>query len=284
VSRVARRNRKNKSKSKIRKFDICGFEGGKLTMRSHKAEAHPSATPPPARKVQDNVAVRPSLADQLRQVSMLPAKPSAAPLSQSAPQKLIANSAIMSSAPRGETIVRKESIASGLIKPVPKPLFSQPATPHAPTQSPPKLTVWPAPSTQFFICPLCHCRLLKTRLKKHLNKAHSRAPKVSRAACNAKPVYIVISKEEKERALLAKAQAKLARSNPNSQRYPVSKNSANQTKEQDIRPTVKFVSDLPSWQRQDEMDANRGMGHFARDNGRFGSHALHDRFDDESAP
>jgi hypothetical protein len=144
--------------------------------------------------------------------------------------------------------------------------------------------VWPAPSTQFFICPLCHCRLLKTRLKKHLNKAHSRAPKVSRAACNAKPVYIVISKEEKERALLAKAQAKLARSNPNSQRYPVSKNSANQTKEQDIRPTVKFVSDLPSWQRQDEMDANRGMGHFARDNGRFGSHALHDRFDDESAP
>jgi hypothetical protein len=34
----------------------------------------------------------------------------------------------------------------------------------------------------------------------------------------------------------------------------------------------------------DPMDANRGMGAFARENGRFGSHALHDRFDDESMP
>jgi hypothetical protein len=34
----------------------------------------------------------------------------------------------------------------------------------------------------------------------------------------------------------------------------------------------------------DYMDANRGMGFFARENGRYGSHPLHDRFDDESGP
>lgn len=38
------------------------------------------------------------------------------------------------------------------------------------------------------------------------------------------------------------------------------------------------------WQPHDPLDANRGMGAFARDNGRFGSHALHDRFDDEGMP
>jgi len=280
VSRVASRSRKIKSKSKIRKCNICGFEGGTLTMRSHKAAAHPFAALPTAKIVQGNVTVRPSLADQLRQVSTPPYKPSAAP----PPQKSAANSVIIPSAPRSETIIRQESIAAGLIKPATKPLFSRPAAPSVPAQPPWKLGVRPALPTESCTCPLCHCRLRKTRLNKHLNKAHSRVPKVSRAARNAKPVYIVISKEEKERAQLAKAQAKLARSNPNSLRYPASKNSANQPKEQDIRPAVKFVSDLPSWQRHDEMDANRGMGHFARDNGKFGSHALHDRFDDESAP
>lgn len=282
VSRIAQRIRK--SKSNIRKCNICGFEGGKVTMRSHKAEAHPSTALPPSLKAQDIVAIRPSLAGQLRKVAMPPlAKPGAAPRPQNAPQKFVASSAIVPSAPRSETIIRRESIAAGLIKPATKPLFGRPAPPFAPAHPSRKLGVQPALPAGYCICPLCRCQLQKTRLSKHLNKAHSRVPKVSRTLRNAKPVYIVISKEEKERAQLAKAQAKLARSNPSSLRYP-SKNSASQPEEKSICATVKFVSDLPSWQRQDEMDANRGMGHFARDNGRFGSHALHDRFDDESAP
>lgn len=258
MSRVASRSRKITNKSKIRKCNICGFEGSKLTIRSHKALAHPSAALPTAKIVQGNEAVRPSLADQLRQVSPPPGKTSAAPQ----PQKSPANSVIIPSPPRGETIIRRESIASGFIKPATKPIIGRPALPNAPAQLPPKLTVWAAPSSLYFICPLCQGRVLKTRLNKHLKKAHSRVP----------------------RAQLAKAQTKLARPNPKSPRQAASKNSASHPEEQGIRATVKFVSDLPSWQRHDEMDANRGMGHFARDNGRFGSHALHDRFDDESAP
>jgi len=43
--------------------------------------------------------------------------------------------------------------------------------------------------------------------------------------------------------------------------------------------------DVPAiTQAIDLMDAHRGEGSFARENGRFGSHAIHDRFDDESAP
>jgi hypothetical protein len=31
-------------------------------------------------------------------------------------------------------------------------------------------------------------------------------------------------------------------------------------------------------------DRSRGVGYIARENGRFGSHAMHDGFDDESGP
>jgi hypothetical protein len=41
---------------------------------------------------------------------------------------------------------------------------------------------------------------------------------------------------------------------------------------------------MPQEQVTDRMEPNRGMGFFARENGRFGSHPLHDRFDDESGP
>ena len=34
----------------------------------------------------------------------------------------------------------------------------------------------------------------------------------------------------------------------------------------------------------DPLDATRHMGHFAREGARFGSHPIHDRFDDESGP
>jgi hypothetical protein len=35
---------------------------------------------------------------------------------------------------------------------------------------------------------------------------------------------------------------------------------------------------------EDSQDANRYIGFFARENGRYGSHPLHDRYDDESVP
>jgi hypothetical protein len=44
------------------------------------------------------------------------------------------------------------------------------------------------------------------------------------------------------------------------------------------------IEAMPQQQTIDRMDATRGMGFFARENGRFGSHPIHDGFDDESGP
>lgn len=38
-----------------------------------------------------------------------------------------------------------------------------------------------------------------------------------------------------------------------------------------------------SQQRQDAMDGSRGIGHFARESGRFGSYPTHDDYGDESS-
>lgn len=55
-------------------------------------------------------------------------------------------------------------------------------------------------------------------------------------------------------------------------------------KEIDTSPWMRARNDSRLLQTTDRMDANLGMGFFARENGRYGSHPIHDRFDDDSNP
>src|SRR5690606_29358936 len=41
---------------------------------------------------------------------------------------------------------------------------------------------------------------------------------------------------------------------------------------------------IPDIEHQRQLDATKGYAHFARENGRFGSHPSHDDFGDESRP
>ena len=48
--------------------------------------------------------------------------------------------------------------------------------------------------------------------------------------------------------------------------------------------TSKAPAAVDDLQIIDQREAHRQMGFVVRENGRYGSHPLHDRFDDESEP
>jgi hypothetical protein len=149
--------------------------------------------------------------------------------------------------------LRDKLIAAGIIveRPVKPPSFHP--TPARDREE--------ARRRQTVFCPLCNERLysrddLKEELFIHLEVDHP-----------------FPSKSEKKNKKLKRKQHKQKRDKKFETAVQVTK----------VKDTTEDKSKLV-WQPVDLMDANRGMGAFARENGRFGSHALHDRFDDESTP
>jgi hypothetical protein len=115
----------------------------------------------------------------------------------------------------------------------------------------------PHNSQFYFQCPVCHKdfgvrkkKQAKEKLETHLNEAHPiRVPYIQQAP----------------------------RPKPRTKAFT---SASDEETPQEVRNRSRRYGHQPV----DMLDANRGMGAFARDNGRFGSHALHDRFDDEGKP
>lgn len=101
-------------------------------------------------------------------------------------------------------------------------------------------------SNRSAVCPICRSRMKPTNLKKHLRKVHKHL---------AGPVPFSLSRKSKRSQV---------------------------TQQRDRR--FESSREKNDWQIVDEREAHRQMGFVARENGRYGSHPLHDRFDDESEP
>ncbi len=149
------------------------------------------------------------------------------------------------------TTLREALIASGVIRPA-----AQVGVPNEHLQVSQHSSSEPGrgQTEKTVLCPLCHEELkalghnVKKKLVKHLNSEHP------------------LNRPSLSKAQPSHPRSKLSRSD----HVPESRD----------KGTQESVWQEPT----DMMDANRGMGAFARDNGRFGSHALHDRFDDEGMP
>jgi hypothetical protein len=111
-------------------------------------------------------------------------------------------------------------------------------------------------SRRLVLCPECCCKVLESNLLKHLRRVHS----VGWAAHVAK--------------------------SDSPYPAPPSRSSAPSSKPSTVRTTrseERFATSKRHNEKDDLRDAHRLMGFIARESGRFGSHPLHDRFDDESS-
>jgi hypothetical protein len=103
----------------------------------------------------------------------------------------------------------------------------------------------------FATCSLCKTQVKTTNLPKHVRKVH---PGIHAT----RPLSSSSSRDEEIR-------------------------SRNKKVIEVLGPSQEIISQH-QFHTIDLREAHRHMGFFARDNGRFGSHPLHDRFDDESEP
>lgn len=125
------------------------------------------------------------------------------------------------------------------------------------------------------LCPFCESTINVEKMYKHFNKAH-----LSQLSFEDK-IYLQnikstrrldVSNLERMYELLKQHEPPKVQNNEATEQTPVRQTYTNVTKE--------------SFQQSfyDERDASRSYAHRFRENGRFGSHPLHDDYDDESFP
>jgi len=142
---------------------------------------------------------------------------------------------------------RAEAIARGLIKPAstPRPT-SVKVVSGAEAERMAKPATAPIKARKKSVrCPLCHNTMGATKFAKHLKEKHG----------------------------VDGSRFKSAGRKPDSGR-----------RERNSSPVTESFDHANELQIVDEREAHRHMGFVVRENGRYGSHPLHDRFDDESEP
>lgn len=120
------------------------------------------------------------------------------------------------------------------------------------------------------LCPMCKVLVSPARITSHKANRCPKRPNVPGQAIQSRAVSGPKSKM-----------------NPQSTRSVRNSGGQTQRKKETVQisnPHEDLIEAMPQELVMDRMEANRGMGFFARENGRFGSHPLHDRFDDESGP
>ena len=123
-------------------------------------------------------------------------------------------------------------------------------------------------------CPKCGQKV--QRLARHLNRAHGSATKAAKET-SIKPATFcpkcscAVSKSNLEKHLRR----------VHNVQSPIKVIFSKRTTQSNPTETRNMSASF-SYEKEDIREANRLMGFAARENGRFGSHPLHDRFDDES--
>jgi hypothetical protein len=140
-----------------------------------------------------------------------------------------------------------------------KPVPGHAAPPKRPTVA----------SGKLLVCPLCKAQVKAGRFDRHISlKCPMRAAREGRTVG-------IGARSHKE----VSVQTKTAGSMRSSGTAP-----GVATKDQRGIHGEASLEALTVAQTIDRMDATRGMGHVARENGRFGSHPIYDSCDDESGP
>jgi hypothetical protein len=103
----------------------------------------------------------------------------------------------------------------------------------------------PATIRELVPCPICRARIKPTNLAKHVKTVHHLADQC-------------IKSQHRQQNRVSQA-----------------------SNSEDVESHSAQIRAMPDY---DPRDAHRGMGFVIREEGRYGSHALHDRFDDESEP
>lgn len=142
-------------------------------------------------------------------------------------------------------------------------------------------------------CPQCGQKIRASKLKRHLRKAHTARAEVTGSTTKRSPIFVSCPKcscrvlqpnlEKHLRRVHDIGWAAYAAGTDRTGRKLAGSGLPQRPKKSvTLARSDHEASASPRYETEDLRDANRLMGFPARENGRYGSHPLHDRFDDES--